>query len=80
MKFYLYGPGDDPNNLSEDNELGETTLGGSFWCYSGYTALVKIIHNYPDYIEQLKIKDDSNKEHTVEQFLEIIKKYKLIHK
>lgn len=80
MKYYIFGPGDDINNLSEDNELGEVDLKGTFWCYTGYKALMNIVNNierYENIIDDITIIDDKKKQYSIESFLELLTKYKL---
>lgn len=80
MKYYILGPGDDINNLSEDNELGETDIAKTFWCYSGYSALNHIVNHierYSNIIDDITIIDEKQKRYSIEQFIDLISNYKL---
>lgn len=74
MTYYILLPNDkevtDANVLGEDNGFGRFDYG------LGMDALTKIINKYPEYVEHIKIIDDNKKEYSVEDFLDIIAKFK----
>lgn len=80
MMYYIFGPGDDQTNISEDNELGSVDINKTFWPGSGFSALSTIINNverYDNIIEHIMIFDDKKKSYTVEEFLDVLKKFKI---
>ena len=50
----------------------------TFGVSQGFDILERMIHKYPDTLEQIKIKDEKSKEYTIEEFLKIVSKLNLI--
>ena len=57
--------------------LGEVSF-KNFWTGEGFGILERLVEKYPDTLTEVKIKDEQNKNYTVEQFLEKIKELRII--
>ena len=72
MEYYILLPEDDINNLDyESNLLGEKSF-NVFWSGQGLKALMNISKNYPEKLQDIRIIDSKNNNHTVEDFLKTI--------
>jgi hypothetical protein len=78
MMYYILLPGDNEDGVQySTNILGESSF-KNFWVSQGFDILERMIHKYPDTLEQIKIKDEKSKEYTIEEFLKIVSKLNLI--
>jgi hypothetical protein len=79
MMYYILLPDDitDDGVQYSTNILGESSF-KNFWADQGFDILERMIHKYPDTLEQIKIKDEKSKEYTIEEFLKIVSKLNLI--
>ena len=78
MTYYIILEGESPEITQYDSGiLGETTK-SAFYPNKGFSRLVKIINEHPDFLETLQILDDNNKSHTANQFLKKIETLTLI--
>ena len=69
MTYYIILEGESPEVAQYDSGiLGETTK-LTFYPNKGFSRLVKIINEHPEFLETLKILDDDNKSYTTSQFL-----------
>ena len=76
--YYILLPGDNEDGVQySTNILGESSF-KNFWVSQGFDILERMIHKYPDTLEQIKIKDEKSKEYTIEEFLKIVSKLNLI--
>ncbi len=74
MQFYLLMPGDtEQDALNEANLLGESSF-GVFWGGQALKTLMSIIDSNPELLVIAKVKTDTNKSLTLEQFLTDIQK------
>ena len=78
MMYYILYPGNEEHDTVNDiNQLGESSF-KNFWADQGLDSLEKVIKEHSDVVALLKIKDESNKDYSIEEFLDIISKLKLI--
>jgi len=79
MRYFILLPGDTEESVDfSTNILGEVSF-KNFWADQGFGILVRLVEKYPDTLEEVVIKDEKSKSYSVEQFLEKIKKLKVIH-
>jgi hypothetical protein len=79
MRYFILLPGDTEESVDfSTNILGEVSF-KNFWADQGFEILVRLVEKYPDTLEEVVIKDEKSKSYSVEQFLEKIKKLKVIH-
>ena len=78
MTYYILGPSDTLDNLSEDNELGSVDLTNQFWPGTGYKILKKLISDdtLSEVLNYVTIYNDKKTKYTVQEFLDLISKYK----
>jgi hypothetical protein len=78
MRYFILLPGDNEESVDfSTNILGEVSF-KNFWADQGFEILVRLVEKYPDTLEEVVIKDEQSKSYSVEQFLDKIKKLKVI--
>ena len=78
MRYFILLPEDSEEDVDySTNILGEVSF-KNFWTEDGFEILVRLVDKYPDTLEQVRIKDEQNKNYSVEQFLDKIKNLKVI--
>ena len=78
MRCFILLPEDTEEDVDySTNILGEISF-KNFWTEDGFEILVRSVDKYPDTLEQVRIKDEQNKNYSVEQFLDKIKNLKVI--
>ena len=78
MMYYILLPDDTDTGVQySTNVLGESSF-KNFWAEQGFDILERMVHKYPDTLEEVKIKDEKSKDYTVEEFLNIVEKLNLI--
>jgi|TARA_R100000329_G_scaffold145443_1_gene131001 hypothetical protein len=78
MRYFILLPEDTEEDVDySTNILGEISF-KNFWTEDGFEILVRLVDKYPDTLEQVRIKDEQNKNYSVEQFLDKIKNLKVI--
>lgn len=78
MRYFILLPEDNEQDVDySTNILGETSF-KNFWADQGFEILIRLVEKYPDTLEEVRIKDEQSKSYSVEQFLEKIKKLKVI--
>ena len=77
MTYYILLDNDSIESIWDENILGEESF-GKFYVGSGYTALTNIINREPEVLESIAIIDEKKKPYSVEEFLELIAKWKII--
>jgi len=76
--YYILLPDDEDNGVQySTNVLGEISF-KNFWADQGFEIFQRMVHKYPDTLEQIKIKDEKSKEYTPEEFLDVISKLNII--
>jgi hypothetical protein len=78
MTYYIILDGEDPNVVKYDSGILGETSGKSFYANRGFTKLNRIANEKPELLEKIHIYDDTNKEFTIEKFLNILSKHKII--
>ena len=80
MMYFILLPGDtDEDTVYSTNILGEESF-NTFWAEDGFFALIKMVELAHEQLEQVRIKDSTNKSYTIEQFLSILKGLKIKYK
>ena len=78
MMYYILLPEDNEDDVDySTNILGEISF-KNFWTEQGFEILERLVDKYPDTLTEVKIKDEKNKNYSVEQFLEKIKDLRII--
>lgn len=79
MRYFILLPGDTEESVDfSTNILGEVSF-KNFWADQGFGILIRLVEKYPDTLEEVVIKDEQSKSYSVEEFLEKIKKLRVIH-
>ena len=50
----------------------------NFWADQGFDIFERLVHKYPDTLEEIKIKDEKGKQYTPEEFLGAVGKLNII--
>ena len=74
MTYYILMPGDNPNELWDDNELGQVSF-QKFYVGKGMEALQNMIRKSPEALGDVTIRSERGDKYSVQQFLELIGKY-----
>ena len=74
MTYYILMPGDNPNELWDNNELGQVSF-KKFYVGKGMEALQNMIRKHPMALEDVTIKNERGDKFSVQQFLELIGEY-----
>tara|TARA_R110000772_G_scaffold3414_2_gene12171 strand:+ start:4872 stop:5087 length:216 start_codon:yes stop_codon:yes gene_type:complete len=69
-------PGDNPNELWDENELGQVSF-KTFYAGKGMEALQNMIRKHPMALEDVIIKNERGNTFSVQEFLELISDYKI---
>jgi len=78
MRYFILLPGDTEESVDfSTNILGEVSF-KNFWADQGFEILVRLVEKYPDTLSEVRIKDEQSKSYSVEEFLDKIKKLKVI--
>ena len=77
MTYYIIMPGDNADELWDNNELGQVSF-QKFYVGKGMEALQNMIRKHPMALEDVTIKNERGDKFSVQQFLELIGKYKIV--
>ena len=77
MTYYILLDNDSIENIWDENILGEESF-GKFYVGSGYKALTNMINREPEVLESIAIIDEKKNPYSVEEFLELLAKWKII--
>ena len=77
MTYYILLDNDSIENIWDENILGEESF-GKFYVGSGYKALTNMINKEPEVLESIAIIDEKKNPYSVEEFLELLAKWKII--
>ena len=77
MTYYILLDNDSIESIWDENILGEESF-GKFYVGSGYKALTNMINREPEVLESIAIIDERKNPYSVEEFLELISKWKII--
>ena len=79
MRYFILLPGDTEESVDfSTNILGEVSF-KNFWADQGFGILTRLVEKYPDTLDEVIIKDEKSKSYSVEEFLDKIKKLRIIH-
>ena len=76
MTYYILMPGDNANELWDNNELGQVSF-KTFYAGKGMEALQNMIRKHPMALEDVIIKNERGNTFSVQEFLELISDYKI---
>lgn len=68
MQYYLLMPNDNESELSDANLLGESSF-DTFWGGGGLKVLMSLVDKRPEVLTSIRIKTDSGKNLSIDQFL-----------
>ena len=77
MTYYILLDMDSIEDIWDENILGEESF-GTFYTGNGFKALNNMVIRQPDLLETTTIIDEKKKSYTVEEFLDLIKKWKIM--
>jgi hypothetical protein len=77
MTYYILLKGDSTKELWDTNTLGEESF-GTFYTGNGFKALNNIVVRQPNLLETVTILDERKNQYSVEEFLDLIQKWKII--
>ena len=77
MTYYILLDNDSIESIWDENILGEESF-GKFYVGSGYKALTNMINREPEVLESIAIIDEKKNPYSVEEFLELISKWKIL--
>ena len=77
MTYYILLENDSIEDIWDENILGEESF-EKFYVGSGYKALTNMINREPEVLESIAIIDEKKNPYSVEEFLELIAKWKII--
>jgi|TARA_R110002050_G_scaffold89972_1_gene189389 hypothetical protein len=76
--YYILLPDDTEEGVQySTNVLGESSF-KNFWVEQGFEIFERMVHKYPDTLDEIKIKDEKNKNYTPNQFLDVVSKLNII--
>ena len=79
MRYFILLPGDTEESVDfSTNILGEVSF-KNFWADQGFGILTRLVDKYPGTLDEVIIKDEKSKSYSVEEFLDKIKKLRIIH-
>ena len=78
MMYYILLPDDTEEGVQySTNVLGESSF-KNFWVEQGFEIFERMVHKYPDTLDEIKIKDEKNKNYPPNQFLDVVSKLNII--
>ena len=76
MTYYIFLDMDSVEDIWDDNILGEESF-GTFYTGNGFVALNNIVMEKPELLESVAIIDEQKTSYSVEEFLDLLKKWKI---
>ena len=77
MTYYILLEGDSKQSIWDENILGEESF-GTFYTGNGFKALNSIVMSESHLVETVTILDEKNQSYSVEEFVKLISKWKII--
>ena len=77
MTYYLLLDMDTTEDIWDENILGEESF-GTFYTGNGYKALRNMVVREPHILETIAIIDEKKNPYSVEEFLNLISKWKIM--
>jgi hypothetical protein len=76
--YYILLPDDTDEGVQySTNILGESSF-KNFLADQGFDIFERLVHKYPDTLDEIKIKDEKGKQYTPEEFLGAVGKLNII--
>ena len=77
MRYYILYPGNtEADTVNDTNQLGDISF-KTFWANRGFNILMNAVEQHHVDLNHFIIKDEKGKEHSIEEFLDKIKKLKV---
>ena len=77
MRYYILYPGNtEADTVNDTNQLGDVSF-KTFWANRGFNILMNAVEQHHADLNHFIIKDEKGKEHSIEEFLDKIKKLKV---
>ena len=77
MRYYILYPGNtEADTVNSINQLGDASF-KTFWAHRGLNILMNAVAQEHKDLDKFIIKDEKGKEHSIEEFLDKIKKLKV---
>lgn len=76
MNYFILLPGDKESELSDANNLGESSF-DIFWAGRGLKVLMKVVEKEPELLQEVNIITDKGKKLSVADFLFEIRNLKI---
>jgi hypothetical protein len=78
MRYYILYPNNtEADTVNDVNQLGDDNGFGVFWASKGFNILLNAVDQNHEVLGHLIIKDEKGNTHSIEQFLDKIKKLKV---
>jgi len=77
MTYYILLEGDSKHSIWDENILGEESF-GTFYTGDGFKALNSIVMSESHLVETITILDEKNQSYSVEEFVKLISKWKIM--
>ena len=77
MTYYILLGMDTAEDMWDENILGEESF-GTFYTGNGYKAFKHMVIKEPEALEMISIIDEQKNPYTVEEFLNLISKWKIM--
>ena len=77
MTYYILLEGDSKQSIWDENILGEESF-GTLYTGNGFKALNTIVMSESHLVETVTILDEKNQSYSVEEFIKLISKWKII--
>ncbi len=78
MRYYiLYPDSTEADTVNDVNQLGDDNGFGVFWAREGFNVLLNAVDQNHEVLGHLRIIDETAKRHSIESFLDKIKKLKV---
>ena len=77
MTYYILLEGDSKQSIWDENILGEESF-GTFYTGNGFKALNTIVMSESHLVETVTILDEKNQSYSIEEFIKLISKWKII--
>ena len=77
MTYYILMDNDTVEDIWDENILGEESF-GTFYAGNGFVALNNMVIREPEALESIAIIDEKKNPYSVEEFLDLIKKWKIM--
>jgi len=78
MRYYILYPNNtEADTVNDVNQLGDDNGFGVFWASKGFNILLNAVDQNHEVLGHLVIKDEKGNDHSIESFLDKIKKLKV---